>query len=151
MDLGKVVGSGWYAGSTVPTTGNYVEGDFFFLETNDEVYKYTSGNWVDQGYSIRGSKGDTGLPAGFGTPVASATQLDATKPATASVSASGTDDEKTFTFLFGIPKGADGVITASSGMFGFQVNSSGHLILTYSGDTAPALSIDTSGHLIYTY
>ena len=151
MDLGKVVGSGWYAGSTVPTSGSYVEGDFFFRNTDEEVFKYVSGAWVDQNYSIKGSKGDTGDPAGFGAITAYASSLAATQSPTAAVTAGGTSASKTLTFAFGIPKGADGVITASSGMFGFQVNSSGHLIMTYSGDTAPAMAIDTSGHLIYTY
>lgn len=151
MDLGKVVGSGWYAGSTFPTTGKYIEGDFFFLTTNNEVYKYTSGSWVDQGYSIRGSKGDTGSAAGFGTPKASASSLEATQSPTASVSASGGDTSKVFDFSFGIPKGADGVIVASSGIVGFQVKSDGHLYVTYSADNTNSFSINDSGHLIFTY
>lgn len=56
----------------------------------------------------QGEKGDTGEAAGFGTPVASAISLDASSSATVSVSASGDDTAKVFSFEFGIPRGVQG-------------------------------------------
>ena len=62
----------------------------------------------------RGPKGDqgpignTGSPAGFGTPTASATQLEPNAEPTVTVEASGEDTSKIFNFVFGIPKGAKG-------------------------------------------
>lgn len=48
--------------------------------------------------------------------------------------------------------GKDGVVTTISGMFAFNINSSGHLILTYSEvDEPPNFSINSSGHLIYSF
>ena len=55
-----------------------------------------------------GATGQNGASAGFGTPTASVTTLDAGEDATVSVTASGSDTEKVFAFSFGIPKGADG-------------------------------------------
>lgn len=58
-----------------------------------------------------GPKGDTGAAgaaAGFGTPTASASVLEAGASPTVSVQASGADTAKVFTFTFGIPKGAQG-------------------------------------------
>ncbi|MGM9683954.1 MAG: collagen-like protein, partial [Eubacteriales bacterium] len=51
----------------------------------------------------KGDKGDTGAAAGFGTPMASVTQLSASAEPTVSVSASGDDTAKVFSFAFGIP------------------------------------------------
>lgn len=61
-----------------------------------------------------GAKGDTGpqgpqgTAAGFGTPTATATTLDAGVPATVEVTASGANTAKVFAFTFGVPKGAKG-------------------------------------------
>lgn len=52
--------------------------------------------------------GSGGAAAGFGTPEASATQLESTQPPTATVEASGPDTAKIFKFSFGIPQGAQG-------------------------------------------
>lgn len=60
---------------------------------------------------------------------------------------------------FAIPKGDTGAagrdgVVANIGAdgFAFNVNSSGHLILTYAdGSTPPNFSINSSGHLIYTF
>ena len=56
----------------------------------------------------QGPIGNTGSPAGFGTPTASATQLEANAEPTVTVEASGEDTSKIFNFVFGIPKGAKG-------------------------------------------
>ena len=59
---------------------------------------------------IQGPIGNTGSPAGFGTPTASATQLEPNAEPTVTVEASGEDTSKIFNFVFGIPKGAKGDI-----------------------------------------
>ena len=57
---------------------------------------------------IQGPIGDTGSSAGFGIPIASATQLEPNAEPTVTVEASGEDTSKIFNFVFGIPKGAKG-------------------------------------------
>lgn len=59
---------------------------------------------------------------------------------------------------FGIEQGAtgaagrDGVIAdLGADEYSFNIDSSGHLILTYSGGTAPNFAIDSNGHLIHTW
>ncbi len=56
----------------------------------------------------KGSKGNTGSSAGFGTPTATAASLPSGSSPTVSVTASGPDTAKIFSFAFGIPKGASG-------------------------------------------
>lgn len=46
------------------------------------------------------------------------------------------------------PRGINGVAVAASGTYAFNVNEDGHLILNYTGDTAPDFSINEEGHLI---
>ena len=58
----------------------------------------------------QGPIGNTGSPAGFGIPTASATQLEPNVEPTVTVEASGEDTSKIFNFVFGIPKGAKGDI-----------------------------------------
>lgn len=45
------------------------------------------------------------------------------------------------------PQGINGVIVDAGGQIGFSVSEAGHLLVTYSGDTAPAYSIGEDGHL----
>lgn len=52
--------------------------------------------------------GGGGIPAGFGTPTASATQLESTEQPTVSIEASGPNTAKVFDFKFGIPSGKTG-------------------------------------------
>lgn len=47
------------------------------------------------------------------------------------------------------PAGKNGVAVATEGNYAFNINSSGHLILVYSGSVAPGFSIDSNGHLIW--
>lgn len=56
----------------------------------------------------QGPKGDTGAAAGFGTPTIFVTDLPAGSSPTASVTASGNNTAKVFSFSFGIPKGDKG-------------------------------------------
>ncbi len=55
-----------------------------------------------------GPAGPAGAAAGFGTPTATATTLEAGQAATVKVTASGNDTGKVFSFEFGIPKGEKG-------------------------------------------
>lgn len=49
------------------------------------------------------------------------------------------------------PQGPAGAVVAADGQYAFSVDSNGHLILHYTGDTAPAFAIDqNTGHLILT-
>lgn len=48
-------------------------------------------------------------------------------------------------------KGDNGVAVATDGAYAFNVDANGHLILSYTGNTAPNFSIDqNTGHLILT-
>lgn len=55
-----------------------------------------------------GGSGTPGTPAGFGTPTASATALEAGAEPTITVTASGANTAKVFDFAFGIPRGEKG-------------------------------------------
>ena len=48
------------------------------------------------------------------------------------------------------PPGINGVAVAADGQYAFNVNADGHLILSYTGDTAPNMRINGEGHLILT-
>lgn len=56
----------------------------------------------------QGIKGATGTAAGFGTPVTNVTTVTPVEPATCTVTASGDDTAKVFTFDFEIPQGLQG-------------------------------------------
>lgn len=49
------------------------------------------------------------------------------------------------------PRGIDGVAVQAEGMWAFNVNEEGHLILNYTGDTAPDFTVNEDGHLIYNF
>lgn len=63
------------------------------------------GQW---GGAVKMKTGPTGAAAGFGTPTIAVETLPAGSDATASVTASGDNTAKVFSFSLGIPKGADG-------------------------------------------
>ena len=48
------------------------------------------------------------------------------------------------------PQGPSGVAVTVDGQYAFRVNEEGRLILSYTGDTAPNMSINEDGHLILT-
>lgn len=48
------------------------------------------------------------------------------------------------------PRGIDGVAVAADGVYAFNVNADGDLILSYTGDDAPDFKINTDGNLILT-
>lgn len=45
------------------------------------------------------------------------------------------------------PQGISGVAVAADGQYAFNVDENGHLILSYTGDTAPDFEIGEDGHL----
>lgn len=46
------------------------------------------------------------------------------------------------------PQGVNGVAVAAEGFYAFNVDENGHLILSYTGQSAPDFAIDGSGHLV---
>ena len=76
-----------------------------------------------------------------------------TVPHTSKAAAVKEQVEDHFHIRFEIPRGEpgrNGAVVAAAGLFAFQVNDEGHLILTYTGDTAPNFAINAAGHLILT-
>lgn len=76
--------------------------------TTSNVYGQSSGGsgGSASGSGGSGGSGAPGAAAGFDTPEATATAVDGTTP-TATVTASGPDTAKKFSFVFGIPKASD--------------------------------------------
>ena len=75
--------------------------------TTSNVSGQSSGGSGGSGSSSgSGGSGTPGAAAGFDTPEATATAVDGTTP-TATVTASGPDTAKKFSFVFGIPKATD--------------------------------------------
>ena len=88
---------------SVEASGTNIAKIFKFIFGIPKGEKGATGEKGDQG-----PIGNTGSPAGFGTPTASATQLEPNAEPTVTVEASGEDTSKIFNFVFGIPKGAKG-------------------------------------------
>lgn len=77
-------------------------------QQNADLYYHErrpGGQW---GGAVRMKIGPTGAAAGFGAPTVAVESLPAGSAATASVTASGDNTAKVFSFSFGIPKGTDG-------------------------------------------
>ena len=88
---------------SVEASGTNIAKIFKFIFGIPKGEKGATGEKGDQG-----PIGNTGSPAGFGTPTASATQLEPNAEPTVTVEALGEDTSKIFNFVFGIPKGAKG-------------------------------------------
>ena len=76
-----------------------------------------------------------------------------TVPYTSSAKAIKEQVDDHFHVRFEIPKGEpgrNGAVVSANGLYAFQVNSDGHLILTYTGDIPPNFTINEAGHLILT-
>ena len=76
-----------------------------------------------------------------------------TVPYTSSAKAIKEQVDDHFHVRFEIPKGEpgrNGAVVSANGLYAFQVNSNGHLILTYTGDTPPNFTINEAGHLTLT-
>lgn len=80
----------------------------------------------------KGDKGATGEAAGFGTPVINVTTVTPVEPATGTVTASGDNTAKVFTFDFEIPQGLQG----ERGLQGIQ---------GVKGDTGDPVTITLDG------
>ena len=94
-------------GERGPKGDPFVYSDFTPVQLS--ALKGPKGDIGEQGpQGDQGPIGNTGSPAGFGTPTASATQLEPNVEPTVTVEASGEDTSKIFNFVFGIPKGAKG-------------------------------------------
>ena len=91
---------------SVEASGTNIAKIFKFIFGIPKGAKGDTGAQGEQGPA--GEKGIDGSPAGFGTPTASATQLEPNAEPTVAVEASGEDTSKIFNFVFGIPKGAKG-------------------------------------------
>lgn len=100
-----------------------------------------------------GQQGPAGEIEGM-TASATARGLDSGVSPYSSVSVvnGGTPTNRSFnmTFDFGIPKGADAVVTDAMGAIGFQVVD-GKLMAFYAGSESPDMTIDENGRLIYEY
>ncbi len=105
-----------------------------------------------------GEKGDTGAQRATGPQGATgATGAQGPIGATGATGATGPQGPKGDTGPQG-PQGIQGpagpsgtaVAVETSGMYYFNVDANGHLILTYTGDDPPDLEIDENGHLILT-
>lgn len=123
--------NGPYASTDDIPEDELVDRGVYLIEDNDayKIYKYdeSTEDFTDLGYfGAKGDKGDTGATgatgaagekgdkgatgeaAGFGTPVINVTTVTPVEPATGTVTASGDDTEKVFTFDFEIPQGLQG-------------------------------------------
>ena len=111
-------------------------------EDTEKVFSFEFGipKGQDGKNGTNGQDGAPGAAAGFGTPKASATVLEAGATPTAEVTATGDDTGKIFTFKFGIPKGQNGT-NGTNGKDGAAGK---------DGKT-PTLSINEAGELIATF
>ena len=124
VDLGCVVGEdGVDIVSVVQTTTSTEDG-------GDNIITVTRSDGSSSTFTVKnGSKGDQGIQGETGPQGATGPQGPQGVQGPAG------------------PRGIDGVSVETSGMVNFNVNSEGHLICTYTGDTAPNYYINDSGHL----
>ena len=61
-------------------------------------------------------------------------------------------NQQTAQFQVKTGKTGTGAVVETDGMFGFYIDgNTGNLMLSYSGNNAPNMSINSNGELIYTY
>lgn len=102
----------------------------------------------------KGADGTNGTSAGFGTPTASATGLSAGSSPTVSVTASGSNTSKVFSFTFGIPKGdkGDTGATGSTGATGQAATIAVGTVTTgASGTSASVTNSGTSSAAVFDF
>ena len=98
-----------YADGTEYRSDSFKGDPFTYSDFTPEQLAGLKGEKGDKGdRGLQGEKGDTGTAAGFGTPTASASSLPSSSPPTVSVTASGENTEKIFSFEFGIPQSGSG-------------------------------------------
>lgn len=127
-NLGRVQGGGFFGSTSTSTTSitkttvqtngvSPLVGDTIINANGDccRITAITDTAYVVTKYgSIKGGNGTNGkdgTSAGFGTPSATATELNTGSAPTVSVEASGNNDAKVFKFNFGIPTGAEKIVT----------------------------------------
>lgn len=93
----------YYNGDTWVCIGNNVSGA---IPVDGSIY------W--QKVAGKGETGPQGVTGSFGTPTATATELESGSPPTVNVVASGPDTAKVFNFEFGIPAGPKGFSNTSA-------------------------------------
>lgn len=108
-----IIDNGTYLVGTEPyTIYKYDENTDEFISLGYFGAKGDKGDKGDTGATgaagEKGDKGNTGAAAGFGTPVINVTTVTPVEPATGTVTASGDDTAKVFTFDFEIPQGFQG-------------------------------------------
>lgn len=77
-----------------------------------------------------------------------------TLPAGSDATATKSAGSGSFHIEFGIPRGEagmNGVALSAEGIYAFNVNADGHLVVSYTGETPPAFTINNEGHLIYNF
>lgn len=105
-----------------------------------DTYIWDGTEWINNG-TLQGPAGEDGqdgadgTPAGFGTPTATVTELAEGAQPTVTVTASGEDTAKVFSFVFGIPKGATGA-TGPAGADGtsvtdIEIDDDGNIVATF--------------------
>ena len=110
---------------------------------------YTNGGSYTTEIPIRGAQGQQGADGEDGTGIAGAV-LNADYTLTLTFTNGTTYTTPSIRGAQG-ERGSDGaVVSIGAYEYSFAINSSGRLILTYGGEDAPDLAINSNGHLIYT-
>ena len=140
------------------------------IGTNGHWYIWDGTGYIDSGYNAIGQRGPQGIqgapgaqgPQGPQGPqgMTGATGAQGPTGATGAPGATGPQGPKGDTGATG-PQGPQGiqgpqgptgtaVAVETQGMYYFNVDEDGHLILTYTGNDPPDFEIDEDGHLILT-
>ena len=107
--------------------------------TQGETPNASSSKW--ELIAGKGGTGPQGPSGSFGNPIATASALSADAPPSVSVSASGPDTAKVFTFNFGIP----------AGPLGFDVNDIHAAATSNAGAATASAAIDSNGKLSFNF
>ena len=59
-------GSVWHTGSTVPSSGLGIDGDYYFRTTTDDIFHKLAGSWGSPIANIKGAPGASGTPGSPG-------------------------------------------------------------------------------------
>jgi len=120
-------------------SGTFVEEGVTYTEGH--VYGYsTEGEWQDITQGVKGPKGDTGDAAGFGTPAATIDANVGTPSVT--ISATGPDTAKVFTFDFKNLKGANAGFGTPVATIDANVGTPSVTVTATGPDTAKVFTFD---------
>ncbi len=125
------------------------------IGANGNWYIFGGDGYFDTGYPARGEIGPAGTPGATGAQGPQGIQGAQGNPG--ATGATGAQGQKGDTGPQG-PQGVQGppgptgtaVAVETQGMYYFNVDEDGHLILTYTGNDPPDFEIDEDGHLILT-